>query len=137
MADERLAQHIDHQCLVHPLCKTRGSELGKRPRKRRLARNGPDTAPAAQTPQCRVCPEPVDQVPGRRKVPQGLGEKGPRQSATILRRTTRTAPRRAHKAFHTDKIQRRNKTPVRPKQWTHLLRKRREQLPLKPTPEIR
>ncbi len=137
MADERLTEHIGHQRLVHPLCQTRGRELGKCPRKGCLARNIPDTGPAAQPPQRRVRPEPVDQVPRRRKVPNGLGQKGSRQGAAVLRRTTRTAPRRTEKALHTDKIKRRNKTTVRPEQRTHLLRQRREKLPLKSTPEIR
>ena len=99
--------------------------------------DSPDTRPAAQPTQRRVRPEPVDQMPGRRKVPQGLGKKCPRQGATILRRTTRSTPLLAQEALNTDKVESRNKTPVRPKQRAHLLRQRREQLPLKPTPEIR
>ena len=137
MADERLAQRIDHQRLVHPVRQARLGKLRKRPRKGRLARDIPEARPAAQPPQRRVRPKPVDQVPRRRKVPYRLGQKGPRKGTTVLGRTTRTAPRRPHKAFHADEIERRYKTAMRPQQRTHFLRQRREQLPLKPAPEIR
>ena len=55
-------------------------------------------------------------MPGRRKVPQGLGKKSPRQGTTILRRTTGSIPLLAQEALNTDKVESRNKTPVRPEQ---------------------
>ncbi len=135
MTDERLTRRIDHQRLVHPLRKTRGRELRKGPRKRCLARNGPEAGPAAQSPQCRVHPEPVDQMPRRRKVPHGPGRKCPRKSAAVFRRAIPAASRCAHEALDADEIRRRHETAMRPRQRTHLLRQRREQLPLKPMPE--
>ncbi len=48
----------------------------------------------------------------------------------------RPASWRAHEAFDADQIERRHETAMRPEQGTHLLRQRREQLPLKPMPEI-
>ncbi len=121
---------------MHSLRKTRGRELRKGPRKRRLARNGPEAGPTAQPPQCRVRLKPVDQVSRRRKAPHGPGRKGPRKSAAVFRRATPAASRCAHEALDADQIRRRHETAVRPRQRAHLLRQRREQLPLKPMPEI-
>ena len=108
MADERLAWHIDRQRLVHPLRQTPLGDLGKRPRKCRLARRprhatGPTAAATPGSPRAYRSDARSSEGPTR-----PLRER-PRRGAAVLRRTTRTAPLRAEKVLHTDKIKRRRK----------------------------
>ncbi len=74
MADQFTARGLLHQGLVHARRKAGLGEPGERSREGRPARDRADARPAAESAERRVDPEPVDQVPGRRKVPHRLGD---------------------------------------------------------------
>ncbi len=124
MTDERLTRRIDHQGLLIRSAR-REAENSARARENVAS---PGMAPRRDQPHNRrsagVHPEPVDQVPRRRKVPHRPGRKRPRKSAAVFRIPTRAASRCAHEAFDADEIRRCCKSAVRP-----------EQPPLKPVPE--
>ena len=72
--------------LVQTARKTALGELGKGPRKRRLARKPAAAAPAAKPGSCPPNLKTLDQRPRRRNVEHRLGDEGARQRSTVLLR---------------------------------------------------
>ena len=141
----RIPRDVLHQMAIHRprnqrLMKTAGQtalgKLGKGPRKRRLARKPPGTAPAAKPAEPAVNLKTLDQAARRRNVEHGLGYEGARQRRAVLLRTPYLAAEVGKKSLDPHQFQNRDEEPVALAHRAQLALEPREEL-LKGVPVIR